>query len=209
MQRKINLIQRVVFGLSLLSMVAVANGSFSLYSSTNNLEVVNDVVEDKTPKKLVVSNLQSYVYGYRMPAQLLIKTNEAYEVKIALRSMSKYQEKIEAEMQQLQSILTTNEESRAFSSFEQQYEEWIKSVDALQRKQVDSTKGTSYTKDQERALFDKVNKAIIGMNDQIDQQLKASNESIVLSISNSIRTAWIVMGLTLLIACEFASKCKR
>lgn len=200
METKINLIQRVVFGLTLLSMIAVANGFIGIYSSNSNLKVVTDVVEDKTPKKLAVSKLQSNLYGYRMPAQLLLNTSNAYEVALAEKTMSTFKSQMSTHMNEYASMLETKDEVRDFESFKEAFKSWVYSVDELKKKQLDSTYVTKFTKDQERNLFKEVDQAVIKLNNNLDQLVNASNAQTMEAIESSISIAWMVMGTTLVIA---------
>lgn len=200
MKHKLTLIQRIVIGMGILALIALANGTFAIISGQYNFDVVQDMVTDKLPKSVRANNIQSYVYGYRMPTQLLINTNDAYEVKLADQRMAEYEERLRLELDSLDAILTTQIERNDLKTLRDTLSEWQASVTALRNKQIDSTYNTNYTKDRERDLFDAVNAELTGMLTKLNTQVDQANTTTLASLDQSITIAWGVMGITLLLA---------
>lgn len=196
-----SLIKRLTLGLAFLGILFLLSGLFSYSSVKSNEEIIDFVVDENIPKRAAFSRVIASTYGYRMPANLLMNTTISSEVTVGLTNKARYQNELEKNIDTLKDRLTTKDNKAKLSKIEQDIESWQNVVEDLIKAQSDSNYISSFTKDQERAVFNELINEMTEFDQELGTELNASINQLKSSFQSSLNTTVIsILVMLLLVA---------
>jgi len=192
-----SLIKRLTLGLSILGILYLLNGIYSYNAIKSNDRIVDFVVDENLPKKLAISKVLASTYGYSMPANLLMNSTIKSEIAIGKTNKTNFESQLISDLADLRATSTSANNQNILDKIEGDLSDWQSIVNDLINAQTDTNYISSFSKNQERAAFDKLLKEINRFDEDLASELQASTSQLKSNLTGTLQSTAISIAVLL------------
>jgi methyl-accepting chemotaxis protein len=100
----LNLGRRLLYGLLAIGIIVLINGARSYYNATSNSSKLNNVITKTLPKAKAVDSLLVLLYEYRVPAKVLLITEDLDEIEFETKMLNQSIPKVEKQFSKISAL---------------------------------------------------------------------------------------------------------